>query len=50
MYTEISGISIEIKKKNIKNMHLYVQPPNGKVQVSAPSYLSDESTVEEIKV
>ncbi len=43
MHTEINGISIEIIKKNIKNMHLYVQPPNGKVQVSAPNHLSDES-------
>ena len=43
MHTEINGISIEIIKKNIKNMHLYVQPPDGKVQVSAPNHLSDES-------
>ena len=43
MHTEISGISIEIIKKNIKNMHLYVQPPDGEVQVSAPQHLSDES-------
>ncbi len=43
MHTEINGISIEIIKKNIKNMHLYVQPPDGRVQVSAPNHLSDES-------
>ena len=43
MHTEISGIPVEIIKKNIKNMHLYVQPPDGKVQVSAPKHLSDES-------
>lgn len=43
MHTEINGIPIEIIKKNIKNMHLYVQPPDGKVQVSAPKHLSDES-------
>ncbi len=43
MHTKINGIPIEIIKKNIKNMHLYVQPPNGKVQVSAPKHLSDES-------
>ncbi|MCI9626431.1 MAG: M48 family metallopeptidase [Clostridia bacterium] len=43
MHTEIQGIPIEIIKKNIKNMHLYVQPPEGKVQVSAPKHLSDES-------
>ena len=43
MHIEISGISVEIKKKNIKNMHLYVQPPEGNVWVSAPMHLSEES-------
>lgn len=43
MHAKINGIPIEIIKKNIKNMHLYVQPPDGKVQVSAPKHLSDES-------
>jgi len=39
----ISGISIEVCKKNIKNMHLYVKPPNGKVTVSVPLNVSDET-------
>jgi len=39
----ISDIPIEISKKNIKNMHLYVKPPNGKVSVSAPLSMSDEA-------
>jgi predicted metal-dependent hydrolase len=39
----ISGIPVEVCKKNIKNMHLYVKPPNGKVSVSAPLTLSDET-------
>jgi len=43
MHIEISGVSVEIKKKNIKNIHLYVQPPDGKAWVSAPMHLSDES-------
>lgn len=43
MHTEISGITIEIIKKNIKNMHLSVLPPNGKVRISAPLHMSDES-------
>ncbi len=43
MHTEINGIPVEIIKKNIKNMHLYVKPPNGAVKVSAPYDLSDES-------
>jgi predicted metal-dependent hydrolase len=37
----ISGIPVEVCKKNIKNMHLYVKPPNGKVTVSAPLNMSD---------
>ncbi len=43
MHIEINGIPVEIIKKNIKNMHLYVKPPNGAVEVSAPQDLSDES-------
>jgi len=39
----ISGIAVEVCKKNIKNMHLYVKPPNGKVSVSAPIDMSDEA-------
>ena len=43
MLIEVSGISIHVEKKNIKNMHLYVKPPEGRVEVSAPMTLSDES-------
>lgn len=43
MHIEISGIKIEVQKKNIKNLHLVVAPPDGKVRVSAPMHLSDES-------
>jgi predicted metal-dependent hydrolase len=39
----ISGIPIEVCKKNIKNMHLYVKPPNGKVMISAPLNMSDKA-------
>ncbi len=39
----ISGIPIEVCKKDIKNMHLYVKPPNGSVTVSAPLSMSDEA-------
>lgn len=39
----ISGIPIEVCKKGIKNMHLYVKPPNGNVVVSAPLSMSDEA-------
>ena len=43
MQIEISGIQIEVQKKNIKNLHLVVAPPDGKVRVSAPMHLSDDS-------
>lgn len=43
MQIEISGIKIDVQKKNIKNLHLVVVPPDGKVRVSAPMHLSDES-------
>ena len=39
----ISGIPIEVCKKKIKNMHLYVKPPGGRVTVSAPLDMSDEA-------
>lgn len=43
MLLYISGIPIEVCKKSIKNMHLYVKPPNGYVTVSAPLSMSDEA-------
>jgi predicted metal-dependent hydrolase len=43
MIINISGIPIEVCKKNIKNMHLYVKPPKGSVTVSAPLSMSDEA-------
>lgn len=39
----LSGIPIRIQKKNIKNMHLYVKPPNGAVTISAPITMSDKA-------
>ncbi len=43
MQIQIADISVEILKKNIKNMHLAVLPPNGKVRVSAPMAMSDDA-------
>ena len=43
MQIQVANISIEVIKKNIKNMHLSVLPPDGKVRVSAPITLSDDS-------
>lgn len=39
----VSGIPVEVIKKNIKNIHLSVMPPDGMVRVSAPKFISDES-------
>ena len=41
----VANIPVEIVKKKIKNMHLSVLPPDGKVRVSAPETLSDESII-----
>ncbi|MCL2247018.1 MAG: M48 family metallopeptidase [Lentimicrobiaceae bacterium] len=40
---KIHDIEIEVIKKRIKNLHLYVLPPNGSVRVSAPLPVSDEN-------
>ena len=37
---EIDGITIEILRKPIKNMHLRIYPPDGQVRVSAPLRLN----------
>lgn len=39
----ISGIPIDIQKKNIKNMHLQVKPPDGHVVISAPTSMDDKA-------
>lgn len=38
---EINGIHIAVERKNIKNLHLAVYPPDARVHVSAPAYLDD---------
>ncbi len=34
---------VEIVRKDIKNLHLGVYPPNGRVRVAAPLYLDDDA-------
>ena len=43
MQIQIADISVEIVKKEIKNMHLAVLPPDGKVRVYAPLAMPDEA-------
>lgn len=40
---EVSGITVEITRKKIKNLHLGVYPPEGRVRVSAPLFLDDDA-------
>ena len=39
----VSGIKVEVVRKDIKNLHLGVYPPNGRVRVAAPLVVSDEA-------
>lgn len=39
----ISGIPIDVQKKNIKNMHLQIKPPDGHVVISAPLSMDDKA-------
>src|SRR5437870_13571554 len=39
----VSGLPVEIVKKNIKNLHLGVYPPAGRVRVAAPLRVSNEA-------
>ncbi len=36
----IDGIEIEVQKKNIKNLHLYVKPPDARVLITCPKRVS----------
>jgi predicted metal-dependent hydrolase len=39
----VSGIEVQVVRKAIKNLHLGVYPPNGRVRVAAPLAVSDQS-------
>lgn len=40
---EISDFTIDVVRKNIKNMHLSVYPPTGRVRIAAPLNIDDEA-------
>lgn len=40
---EIGGIVLEVVKKDIKNVHLSVYPPSGKVRISAPLRMNTDT-------
>ena len=39
----LGGIRIDILRKDIKNVHLSVHPPGGRVRIAAPRHLSDDA-------
>jgi hypothetical protein len=40
---DVNGIIVDIVRKKIKNLHLGVYPPDGKVRVAAPLAVNDEA-------
>lgn len=42
-YITVSNIRVEIVRKDIKNLHLGVYPPAGRVRVAAPLVISDDA-------
>ena len=39
----VSDISVDVVRKDIKNMHLAVYPPNGRVRIAVPLRIDDEA-------
>lgn len=39
----VSQIAVEVIRKEIKNIHLGVYPPEGKVRISVPSHITDDN-------
>lgn len=42
-YLTVAGIGVDVVYKNIKNMHISVYPPIGRVRVAAPERLDEEA-------
>jgi len=42
-YIEVSDIQVEVVRKAIKNLHLAVYPPEGRVRVAVPLHVTDEN-------
>ncbi|MGA2489110.1 MAG: SprT family zinc-dependent metalloprotease [Anaerolineales bacterium] len=40
---EVNGLAVDVVRKDIKNLHLAVYPPNGRVRVAVPLLLNDEA-------
>ena len=42
-HIDVRGITVEVVRKDIKNLHVGVYPPNGRVRVAAPLCLDDDA-------
>ena len=42
-YIDVRDIPVEIDRKDIKNLHIGVYPPNGRVRAATPLHLDDEA-------
>jgi len=42
-FLQVAGINVDVIYKNIKNLHIGVYPPFGRVRVAAPERLTDEA-------
>lgn len=39
----VNGLIVDVVRKNIKNLHLAVYPPNGRVRIAVPLRINDEA-------
>jgi predicted metal-dependent hydrolase len=46
---EVDGLQIELVQKRIKNVHIGVYPPEGRIRVSAPLALSQDKIIQSIQ-
>ena len=42
-YIEVQGTPVEVVRKDIKNLHVGVYPPGGRIRVAAPLHLDDDT-------
>ena len=42
-HIDVRGLSVEVVRKDIRNLHVGVYPPDGRVRVAAPHRLGDEA-------
>ena len=49
MIKQIGTLNIEIERRKIKNINIYVKPPNGDVLVTVPMRVSDEEVFRFLK-